>query len=144
MANSRHGTHSPFVYQLIDKVVYTRRQTGEPRDKVKRLTERLIDWFQPGTVYTPGDGPLPATTVDFVIMDCRNHGKLAAEVEALWPRLHPGSVLVLSNCYRSAMAKALWQSIKANPEVTVTIDLFHLGLVFFHAGQAREDFIIRY
>ncbi|MGV3761103.1 hypothetical protein [Parapedobacter sp.] len=142
-AHSRHGTHSPFVYRLVDEVVYAKRVPGEPRDKVKRLVGRLIDRFQPATVYTH-NASVPVSPLDFVFIDCVALGDPVAELRALWPHLRHTSVLVVSGCYRTAKAKALWQAIKAKPDVTVTIDLFRAGLVFFHSGQAREDFKIRY
>lgn len=143
-ANSRHGTHSPFVYRLVDEVVYAKRKASESGDKVKRLTARLIDWLQPSTVYTLGSEQHLPSPLDFVMIDCSDYEKVGAQIEALWPRLHSKSVLVLSDFHCHAGAKALWQSIKAKPDVTVTIDLFRVGLVFFHPGQAKEDFKIRY
>ena len=144
MAHSRHGTHSPFVFRLVDEVIYAKRLSGEPRDKVKRLTTRLIDWFQPRTVYMLGNEQPPISRLDFVAVDCGILDKPVSEIKKLWPQLHAGSVLVLSDVYRDNEAKALWQFIKAQPDVTVTIDLFRAGLVFFRLGQAKEDFKIRY
>lgn len=37
-----------------------------------------------------------------------------------------------------------WERIKAHPRVTVTVDLYDLGLVFIREGQAREHFRLRY
>jgi hypothetical protein len=37
----------------------------------------------------------------------------------------------------------LWELIKKNPKVTVTIDTFQWGLVFFRSEQVKEDFIVR-
>ena len=37
-----------------------------------------------------------------------------------------------------------WAAIKAHTKVTVTIDLFHFGLVFLRKEQQREDFVLRY
>ena len=39
--------------------------------------------------------------------------------------------------------KDAWQEIKAHPRVTVTVDLFWIGLVFFKQGQAKEDFLVK-
>ncbi len=40
--------------------------------------------------------------------------------------------------------KDAWTQIKAHPEVSVTIDLFQIGLVFVRKAQAKEDFVIRF
>jgi hypothetical protein len=36
-----------------------------------------------------------------------------------------------------------WEMIKKHPKVTVTIDTFQWGLVFFRREQHKEHFIIR-
>jgi len=143
-AHSRHGTHSPFVYRLVDEVIYAKRLPGEPRDKVQRLIGRLIHRFQPGMVFMLTNKPIPTTTLDFVIIDADALEAPAAQVAAFWPQLHAGSVLVLLDVYRTAESKTLWRSIKMKPEVTVTIDMYRMGLVFFRSGQAKEGFKIRY
>ena len=143
VANSRHGTHSPCVYRLVDEVIYADRQPDEPGDKVQRLIGRLIRRFEPEQIYAPGGHVDPGPVVDFAVIDGHSREKNPqAEVDTLWPRFHPGSVLVLTGCHDHA--KALWLSLKARPDVTVTIDLFHVGLVFFRKGQAKENFIIRF
>ena len=53
------------------------------------------------------------------------------------------SVFVFDDIYWSTGMYNAWQKIKSNPNVTVTIDLFHIGLVFFKKDQAKEHFLIR-
>jgi len=36
-----------------------------------------------------------------------------------------------------------WEIIKKNPKVTVTIDTFQWGMVFFRREQEKEHFVIR-
>ena len=60
------------------------------------------------------------------------------------PHVHEGTMLVFTNIYKSKAMYQAWQQIKANLAVTVTVDLFWIGLVFFRKGQVREDFRIRY
>lgn len=143
-ANTRHGTHSPFVYRLLDEVIYAERRANEPLDKIERLMMRLRGRFTPGHEHRLGAG-LPPHAVDFITMDGISDTETEqAQLQQLWPRLHLGSVLVVRNMYCDTARKKLWRMIQAKPEVTVTIDLFHVGLVFFHKGQAKEDFKIRY
>jgi hypothetical protein len=40
--------------------------------------------------------------------------------------------------------KEAWQEIKNHSQVTLTIDLFWIGLIFVRVGQAKEDFKIRF
>jgi len=128
MSHSRHGTHSPFVYQLVDEVIYAPGKEGEPREKVQRLMSRLASRFKS----------------DFVVAGGDNVETITSQLGQTWSQLHAGSVLVLNDIYRSRRMKALWRIVQERPDVTVTIDLFHLGLVFFHKGQAKEDFRIRF
>ncbi len=143
-ANSRHGTHSPFVYRLVDEVVYRKREPGEQGDKASRLIERLIKWFRPQQVVYIGAAEVPDGPLDFIIVRRDDTERINDSLNQLWPQLHVDSVLVVEGIYRNAGLKRLWQSIQAKPRVTVTVDLFHVGLVFFHLGQAKEHFQIRY
>ena len=45
--------------------------------------------------------------------------------------------------YTNQVAEAFWNNLKSNPKVTVTIDTFHFGLVFFRKEQVEEHFILR-
>ena len=83
--------------------------------------------------------------LDFVFID-GNHRKDATLNYFRWclPKLGDNSMMIFDDIYWSQGMKEAWKEIKAHPEVTVTIDLFWIGLVFVRRGQAKEDFIIRY
>ncbi|MCB0795296.1 MAG: class I SAM-dependent methyltransferase [Flavobacteriales bacterium] len=51
--------------------------------------------------------------------------------------------LVLDDIHWSQGMENAWKAIQERPRVMVTIDLFHMGLVFFHSGQAKEHFRVR-
>lgn len=59
-------------------------------------------------------------------------------------KAHAGSVLLLDDIHWSADMGRAWEAIKADQRVTVTVDLFRMGLVFLHRGQQREHFRLRY
>ncbi len=60
-------------------------------------------------------------------------------------KVHPHTVLVFDDVHWSAEMEQAWEEIKAHPQVTLTIDLFFIGLVFFRPEQQqKEHFAIRY
>jgi len=96
------------------------------------------------------DDTLPAVidgleTLDFVFVD-GNHQKEATLRYFEWclPKVHEGTMLIFDDIYWSEGMKEAWQAIKAHPQVTATVDLFWIGLVFFRPGQVKEDFKIRF
>ncbi|MCO5947415.1 O-methyltransferase [Mucilaginibacter flavidus] len=83
--------------------------------------------------------------LDFVFVD-GNHQKDATLKYFEWclPKVHENTMLIFDDIYWSQGMKEAWAQIKAHPQVTVTIDLFWIGLVFFKPGQAKEDFLIKF
>ena len=83
--------------------------------------------------------------LDFVYVD-GNHRKDATLNYFHWclPKVHEGSLLIFDDIYWSPGMKEAWEEIKAHPQVTVTIDLFWIGLVYFRKGQVKEHFKIKY
>ena len=86
-----------------------------------------------------------ASKLDVVYID-GNHRKDATLNYFHWclPKVHERSLLIFDDIYWSKGMKEAWASIQAQPEVTVTIDLFWIGLVYFRKGQAKENFKIRF
>lgn len=60
------------------------------------------------------------------------------------PKVHDGTLLIFDDIYRNEGMKENWAKIKAHPKVTVTIDLFWIGLVYFKKGQVKEDFLVKF
>ena len=83
--------------------------------------------------------------LDFVFVD-GNHRKNATLEYFEWclPKVHEDTLLIFDDIYWSEGMKEAWAQIKAHPQVTVTVDLFWIGLVYFRKGQVKEDFVIRY
>ncbi len=245
-AKTRHGTHSPFVYRLLDNIIYDFRakavyqeieqlrndllhdkrrinhtESASKSDfdhlgqraisavaknvlkpvRQSRLLYRLVADLKPGTIIELGASlgitsaylakaapgarlisimefseTLAITEENLQKLDIRNVELLSGNVDELLPKILDGiseldfvlidanhpldailnyfksclpkmgnhSMMVLEDIYRSSAMKSAWQEIKANPEVSVTIDLFWIGLVFVRRTQRKEDFFIRF
>ena len=245
-ANTRHGTHSPFVYKLLDEVVYddrhfyaydtiakrrnelladhssieildlgagssinsnkTRRvsdiaQNSLKNEKISKLLFRLIDHFQPKTMVELGTslgisglhqalafkggmlhtfegcpetakiakatfdkvevenvtvhlGDFSKTlqpvvdeidSVDFAFLDGNHQYQPTVDYfNQLLLKCHEGTVMILDDiCWSKGMAKA-WEEIKQHDRVSCSIDMFHIGIVFFRKGQVKEHFKIKF
>ena len=73
-----------------------------------------------------------------------NHSKKATldYFEALLPTISNDSVWIFDDIHWSADMEEAWEIIKNHPKVSVTIDTFQWGIVFFRAEQKKEHFII--
>lgn len=54
------------------------------------------------------------------------------------------TLIVLDDIYLSREMGQAWRDVKASKDVTITIDLFRFGLIFYNRGIDKQDFIIRY
>ncbi|GAA4396701.1 class I SAM-dependent methyltransferase [Nibrella viscosa] len=57
---------------------------------------------------------------------------------------HNNSVFIFDDIHWSAEMEQAWEEIKAHPAVTVTIDLFYIGLVFFRREQPKQHFTLKF
>lgn len=92
------------------------------------LTSQLPDFPSFGLVYFDGNHTKAATLSHF---------------EKLLPTATNDSVWIFDDIHWSKGMEEAWAEIKRNPAVTVTIDTYQWGLVFFRSEQAKEHFTIR-
>lgn len=74
-----------------------------------------------------------------------NHSKAAtlSYFELLLPTTSNESVWIFDDIHWSAGMEEAWELIKKHPKVSVTIDTFQWGFVFFRKEQVKEHFIVR-
>ncbi len=85
-----------------------------------------------------------STSFDFIYFD-GNHSKAATlnYFTTLLPTAHNDSVWIFDDIHWSVQMEEAWEVIKNHPQVTVCIDTFQWGFVFFRKEQEQENFIIR-
>ena len=103
-------------------------------NNIQLITTTFKKFFQQTTI----------ETFDFVYVD-GNHSKEATlqYFETLLHYAHNNSVFIFDDIYWSTKMTEAWQEIIAHPKVTVSIDTFQWGLVFFRKEQRKEHFTIR-
>ncbi|WNH11610.1 O-methyltransferase [Thalassobellus suaedae] len=88
---------------------------------------------------------LTSNNYDFIFFD-GNHQKEATLTyfETLLEKANNDSVFIFDDIYWSSEMTEAWETIKKHPKVTVTMDTFFWGFVFFRKEQNKEHFTIRY
>ncbi|MGQ0826860.1 MAG: O-methyltransferase [Bacteroidota bacterium] len=83
--------------------------------------------------------------LDFVFFD-GNHRKqpTLSYFEQCLQKANENCIFIFDDIYWSNGMKQAWEEIKKNGRVTVTIDLFYMGIVFFRKEQVKQHFIISY
>ena len=87
---------------------------------------------------------LKTTEYDLIFFD-GNHQKEATlyYFESLLETAHNETIFIFDDIYWSKGMTEAWETIKQHPKVTITIDTFSWGFVFFRKEQVKEDFVIR-
>ena len=87
--------------------------------------------------------PTP-NTQDLIYFD-GNHSKKATleYFELLLPTITNDSIWIFDDIHWSKDMEEAWKIIQNHPKVTVTIDTFQWGIVFFRNEQKKEHFVIR-
>lgn len=83
--------------------------------------------------------------VDFVFFDANHrYEPTVCYFETCLRHVHNDTVFVFDDIHWSDEMEQAWAYIRKHPSVTVTVDLFWIGLVFFRREQPKEDFILRF
>lgn len=54
------------------------------------------------------------------------------------------TIIIFDDIHWSREMKKAWKEIIADPDITLSIDLFQLGIVFFKKGLTKQNFVLRY
>jgi predicted O-methyltransferase YrrM len=83
-------------------------------------------------------------TIDLIYFDGNQQKNATLQYfNALLPSVTNDSIWIFDDIHWSAEMEEAWNTIKQNPKVTVTIDTFQWGLVFFRREQQKEHFVLR-
>jgi hypothetical protein len=93
-------------------------------------------WFFSPMASVPGGAEL-------VVLAGNNYNEILAAFERGLEDANDKTVFALGNIYATPQMQLAWEKIKANPKISVSIDTYHLGLLFIRRGQAKQHFTIR-
>ncbi len=84
-------------------------------------------------------------TLDFVFFDGNHrYSPTLQYFELCLMKKNENSVFVFHDIYWSSEMKKAWEAIKSNIEVTITVDLYYFGVVFFRKNQPKQHFVLKF
>lgn len=97
---------------------------------------RQIDWSQPFAIDNNWD-------LHILYLSER-----ADEIYDIWdsikPKLHNNSIVVITNIRHTDDHYLKWKQLTNDSSVSVDIDIFRFGCLFFRKEQPKESFLLRY
>lgn len=85
------------------------------------------------------------TSIDFVFID-GNHRSAPTLLyfEQCLTGTNENSVFIFDDIHWSADMEKAWKEIQKHPSVSITIDLFFVGMVFFRKGITKQNFTLKF
>ena len=88
---------------------------------------------------------IQSKSFDFAFYNIKNNDSLTlSEFMNHLKYFHNNSIVAIFNIHHSKEIEEVWKKIITQKEVTISIDLFFIGLIFFRKEQVKENFIIRF
>lgn len=83
--------------------------------------------------------------LDFLFVDGNHrYDPTMSYFQKALPFCHPSSVFVFDDIHWSREMEKAWEEIRSHPKVTLSIDLYRMGILFFHEGRRPEHFTLKY
>ncbi|MDL2305895.1 hypothetical protein LJC72_11240 [Bacteroides sp. OttesenSCG-928-D19] len=125
----------------------------EPESSVASVAQKIMDKYASARIDMGAMSPamlcVPNNRIDFVVIgkirpdifDDKSNpfGKLSVDIfKNFLPYMNNDSVMIIAGIHATRENCEVWKSIGCFPEVSVTLDLYDLGIVFFNPKLHRR------
>ncbi|WP_215222908.1 O-methyltransferase [Echinicola shivajiensis] len=85
------------------------------------------------------------TLLDFVLIDAHHtYEATLLFFELIKPKLHNDSIVAIGDIHWSPEMQKAWEQIKTHAEVTMSMDFYECGILFFKKGINKKHYILNY
>lgn len=170
-AKNLHGIHPPFVYQLLDEVVYQNRKIhlflNQPSQQ-KKLYLRLLKYFDvksvfllnPDSFFTSILNEYQKTSAelfikygqreienknifDIIILNNIQNHDLALNFIKIKP-FHNDTIVIIPQIRASKEQLKFWKAFSQNEEAVVCLEFYDFAWGFFRKESSKQYFSIKY
>ena len=151
-AKGRHGTHSPFVYELADHVLLDKGPIKKEyfikcpsvELKYENLLSRIAAYYNYKEIITlPGTNEI-SKHADMLLISSEPSTWLNLPNEYAH-LLKNESAVVITGIHKNAAHSAAWKKLTTNDKVRMSIDLYGIGLLLFRKEfKEKQHFVLKY
>lgn len=152
-STNQYGIHSPFIYVFVTKCLY--KKSEFKGTKTIRTLLKCISHYQAKSVYIVSRNMHVQNLVKSTFSHVDFNNEPYDIIYFNWPNIglltkilkerayHNNSMILIKNIHQNPENNDIWEQFKDNKQVSVSVDMFHCGTLFFRKEQAKEHFKIR-
>ncbi len=150
-ATNQHGVHSPFVYNFVTKGLYRKgNKTFSASENVLLKSISYFSYRKIGMITESNElkirlnsifENLEFTRLPFDLIYVNSNSKPFKHINKDY--IHNETLVIIDGIYQSKERVLMWNELKKQDYISVTIDTYHCGILFFRREQAKEHFKIR-
>ncbi len=151
-STNEHGVHSPYVFKYVTECLYSKKKLHK-KSSINVLLKTLA-YFNCESIYIKNKPEieelvkqnlygiqLDKKMIDLLFVD----GLDAASFQKMLSegKFHNDSLILVDAIHSDRKNLEQWNHLVALPEITVSIDMYHCGLISIRREQVKEHFTIR-
>ncbi len=157
LSDTLHGTHSPFVYQFLENIVYKDHPKG--LNKIDALIFRMASLDTINNIYEPNSNseifrslqkPIFTDPTEFndskaglvIINKTTTTSDIKHIYNALSSKFNQHSIFIMLDIRHNKERYDTWKELCLDSKNNISIDFFHLGILFFEQAKPKEHFTI--
>jgi predicted O-methyltransferase YrrM len=114
------------------------------KDNFNRLHLKNIHTIEGNIDYTLPELLKEVPKLDCVLFDANHRYEPTLRYfEACLEKAHEKTAFIFDDIYWSKEMKNAWQSIVLDPRVSISMDFYQMGLVFFNKGVRKQHFVLK-
>jgi predicted O-methyltransferase YrrM len=113
-------------------------------DQIKLINSSFGEYFVKRSRDKDARQTKSSQKFDLIFLDGHHDGTATLDYfEQIKNLAHQDSLVIIDDIHWSKSMTAAWNEIIKDPQVTVSIDTYFWGFIFFRKEQAKEHFVVR-